>query len=234
MKELLDALSKTPLPTVIAVVGIFLIMIALHFEFNVGVETSKVPDVAAGVVGTIFIILSIVIYVAPFLLKTCLQPPPERPGPGPTALVSHDSFFSYYVVSAVGILFLTWMIVAGTTGEIQHKSVRLEFGLIDGLIAILLIWRYWAARFYLRNRDSIPPIGLLEPTPNFIPYFILIGTAIIGLVGLIYMYTQPGTASAENRLLIIIDLVVFLFYLALARLVWEIIDLNAKGQLPKE
>lgn len=235
-------LLNVPFRKVFFWAGIAFLFIGMGFDVKGTIETSEVKNLAALVTGIIFIVLAVAYDILnEFLniLEKCIAKKTsslDKPSISDRTIhegeekkkkrfmISGDPFFSYYIISAVSIIGVFWVIVANTVGEIQHKAVRYEFVLIAGLIIVLLIWRYLSVCMYLRNRDSTPPIGFMEPLPSFIPYFFLIGTAIIALVALTFIYTETVTDSSQNRLLILKDLIILLFYLAFCRLVWEIID----------
>ena len=213
--EILIALSKTRVPTIIGFVGSILIFVALGGEVTWVIGTENMNQIAAGIVGTILLVLSILIYLRRDL------------GDGSAAKKTRDKhqdpFFNYYIASVLVILSIFWIIVSISHGEDQLDLVRSEFIGISSLIIILLIWRYWTVNAFVNGRIATPPIGFLEATPNFLPYFFLIGTTIILFVLLTYLY------ASNNFSFIISDFLIFLIILAVFRLIWEFIDRKAEN-----
>jgi len=67
MKNIINAISTTPVPTIFVIAGIILLILALGVQFKTTVVTTNFKNRVAGSVGTIFILVGCFLYMFPLL-----------------------------------------------------------------------------------------------------------------------------------------------------------------------
>jgi hypothetical protein len=142
-----------------------------------------------------------------------------------------DPFLIYYFISACLVLGAYWLIMNFTSGENQKKASRGLFLMLACCAAVAVVWRAISVYFFLRNPSMSPPPGY-EHTPNYIPYFILIGTW-----ALLFLYTTLQYTSSEKNRGNTGTILGWFFglsiYLALCRIAWHYMDMLVTQVLNK-
>jgi len=70
MKDIITAISNTPIPTIFVIVGLLLIILALGVQLKTSVVTTNVQNRIAGIVGTLLIVIGGFLYIYPLLYES--------------------------------------------------------------------------------------------------------------------------------------------------------------------
>lgn len=219
--EIIKILAKTPLPTLLILIGFVMLSIGFGLSFKVIVNVEGMNKTYAKTTGIIALIAGILFYLSNLFSKGMLEFHPP-----------HDPFLVYYLIGVLTVLILCWAVLMFTPAELQVRAIKYCFILFGSLATIAVIWRGMDNYAYLINpKTQNIPLALYERY-NYLPYFALLGTGILILVWIISVCTR-GELKIENRVPIYNHFVLFCIYLGTCRLAWEFVDYIARVRLPK-
>ena len=114
--------------------------------------------------------------------------------------------------------------------SLTFNSSNLTFILCAILITIVVIWRAVDIYFYLTNPNVNKkiPYGLYSKPTSYLAYFLLLGSAIVIIIGIIF----KSGSNPTNSNIIFRSFIIFLGYIGLCRLMWECLDSITKKRIP--
>lgn len=226
MLETIRAFLNTPLPTLLVVFGVVLLLLAFGVRITGNINTSGLNKPATMIIGFALLVAGLVPYISGML-------PKQRAGLPRTK----DPFLVYYLFCVPGVIVLCWVALRFPSGDMQVSAVKLSFILVAALVTMTILWRALDVYFYLaRSRsDQEPspdqvPLALYERA-NYLPYFLLLGTAVLIITWMIFGYTREEV-NTGNRFTIYTYFAYFCVYLLLCRMAWEIVDYIARVRRP--
>ncbi len=215
MADLLQLIKDTPLGGLLIFLGILTLSVGFGLEFKIGIDVAKMNKTFAKILGSTFLIFGIIHYVS---------------SEQSAFLPLSDPFLVYYLICIPIAVVLCWIVLMFTTGDLQVRATKYIFILIGFLVTIAAIWRIIDIVAYLSDpKNQKIPLGLYVRS-SYLPYFILIGVALVIFVCIIFIYTQKPP-NLENRIPIYSN-TKFCMYLITCRLVWEIVDYIASVNIP--
>lgn len=213
-RDLADTILNTPIPVLIFIVGLFLLLVGLGLEFTIGINVTKIDKTRAIILGIFFLLVSIGIYLISLI-------PKEWNPPSLLFFLRIGPFFFYYLISVLLVVPVYWIVLNFNQGREQIKAANLTFILCATLITIVVFWRAVDIYFYLTDSiDEKIPYGLYSEGTSYLAYFLLLGSAIVITIGIIFKSSSPPT----NSNIIFRSFVIFLGYIGLCRLLWECLD----------
>ena len=195
MLEIIQALRDTPLPTLLVIIGF--IMLCVGFGLNIVsiFDTSKMNKLFAKIIGLALLVTGLVPYT--FSIFANIGLPRLK-----------DPFLVYYLVSVPGVMVLCWVILKFPSGDMQVRAAKLSYILIGALVTITVLWRALDVYFYLTgyNPDEKPspdqvPLALYERA-SYLPYILLLGTAVVMITWMIFRYTSEDVNSKKRLTLL--------------------------------
>jgi hypothetical protein len=147
---------------------------------------------------------------------------------------TRDPFLQFYVIGVLGIAVFYWIFIAWNFGPDQIEMVKIMFVIYAGGVLITIFWRYIALYFYVRNPLKVKkPFGFNHHHTNFWPYFLLVIAWILMTIWLTLYYTYDNT-NVQNRRLLFYYFAGFLFFCAICRILWHIIETAAVAKLSSD
>lgn len=215
MEALVDFLKTTPFRTIALIVGFLGLSIGYGLRIRIGIDVDNVNKTYAKIVGGIFIVLGLALYLPDTIVKPSLD----------------DPFLPYYLVSVVITALFSGAILKYTSGQQQLATMRRFFVFISIIITFVVLWRGISVYFYVTgNGESSPPLGFNSPGGNFLPYLLLLSIGLGVMAWLIYSNTKQPENN-DNRIAIFQYFILLSIYLGGCRVAWEIIDLIGKNAL---
>ncbi len=216
-------LGASSFPVLLFLIAAILLFVAIGIDFVVGVNTTAASKWAAGVLGTIFFIAAFWLAVLGQKSESGATPPVAD-----KARKAGDSFFRYYVVSAVIFTVLYWMIMAEFEGKGQQQAVKGLLLMTAAIALVVVLWRFFEVRRYVQRPEEINrPVGLSKGSHNLFLYFALLGPDMVLLLALTLHYTKNKPANEQYLMPILWYLVIFSAALAFVRFLWELADSQA-------
>jgi hypothetical protein len=147
---------------------------------------------------------------------------------------SKDPFLKYWVVMAFACGAIYWIVIHMISGPDQVEAVCIMYALFLSTIAVILVWRYIALRFYVRNHRAVRrPYGFDHGYTDYLPYFLIIIAYVLMTFWLTLYYTFDET-NAQNRAVLFLYFAAFLILSGCCRVVWTVIDTSAISRLSRE
>ena len=223
LRDVAKTLLNTPIPVLIFIVGVFLLLVGLGLEFTIGINVANIDKTRAIILGIFFFLLGTGIYLISLI-------PKEWSPPSSLFYFRIGPFFLYYLISVLLIVPVYWMILNFNEGTEQIKAANLTFILCAILITIVVIWRAVDIYFYLTNPNVNKkiPYGLYSKPTSYLAYFLLLGSAIVIIIGIIF----KSGSNPTNSNIIFRSFIIFLGYIGLCRLMWECLDSITKKRIP--
>ena len=76
MIELITKLADTPIPTILVITGIVFFFLAIGGQFGAKIITNRIKQNHAGILGAIFLISGLTLYLIPGILTPSTEPIP--------------------------------------------------------------------------------------------------------------------------------------------------------------
>ena len=221
MVEIIEILAKTPLPTILVLIGFIVLSIGFGLKFKVIFDVEKLNQTYAKIAGIAFLFIGIFLNLPIFSDKSILK------FSGLT-----DPFLIYYLIGVpVGVI-LFWVVLKFTPSEMQVRAIKYTVLFVGFLATIAVIWRAIDIYAYISNPELHKmPVGLYKRS-TFWPYVVLIGFGILISVWTISVYMREES-KLVNRLPIYGYFVKFCMYLITCRLAWEVVDWIARLKIPE-
>lgn len=135
---------------------------------------------------------------------------------------SEDRFLKYYVVVTVAVTVIYWFSMKWNDGVAQFAAIKLATILLGAMAIVAVVWRFVLVLNYsARPNSTRAPIGFLNGKSNFIPYFLLICAWVLISLWIILNYTVE---NLENRIPVLYFYFGLIFFLAICRISWELIN----------
>ncbi len=217
MADIIRALADTPIPTLLVIIGFMMLSVGFGLRLMVVFDVDRINKTYAKAIGIVLLGVGLVPYVSSLVPDVSTQPPEAS-----------DPFLIYYLVTVPVVVGLYWATLKFTNGPTQLRAARGSFILVGALVTIVVLWRAMDVFFYVSAPEGHTiPLGLYE-RHNYLPYFALIGTGVATSLFAIYANTKEP-ANTGNRISILSYFIVSCIYLAVCRLVWELVDYIARA-----
>lgn len=217
--ELVLQLLIEALPAVLILLGFLTLSVGFGLRFRVVFAVDQLNPTYAKVAGAVLLLAGMVLLGVQGSLDT-----------GVKVGLGEDPYLPYYLVSTPLVLALYWGALAFTRGGVQRQAMRLSYLLVGALLTLAVGWHALDI-FAALEMDPPPPLLQgLGMRHNFLPYFVLLGSAALVALWLIFRYTRSED-NAANRMPLLSGFVLSSLYFGLCRVAWEIVDKLAMRQL---
>ena len=171
--------------------------------------------------------------VQQFIITALMSAAPGSYGTGLKFLLeSKDPFLLYYIIVTLATAVLFFLVLKFSDHQSRKKSFLILVVSLSTLISFTVLWRYIQLYYYLKDTPNTlsSPMGLEFVAETYMPYFLLLSGWVLVIVGIIILYTvNKNNYSNMNYFLGVFT--GMLIFLALCRIIWEIIDRNALIEL---
>ncbi len=221
MVEIIGILAKTPLPTILVLVGCVMLSIGFGLKLKVIFDVEKLNQTYAKIAGIAFLFGGIFLNLPIFDDKSILK------FSGLT-----DPFLIYYLIGVPVVVILFWVVLKFTPSEMQVRAIKYSVFFVGFVATIVVIWRAGDIYPYISNPElHKEPLGVYKRS-TFWPYVVLIASGILISIWTIFVYTREQS-KLVNRLPIYGYFVKFCMYLITCRLAWEVVDWIARLKIPE-
>jgi hypothetical protein len=221
MVKIIEILAKTPLPTILVLVGCVMLSIGFGLKLKVIFDVEKLNQTYAKIAGIAFLFGGIFLNLPIFDDKSILK------FSGLT-----DPFLIYYLIGVPVVVILFWVVLKFTPSEMQVRAIKYSFFFVGFLATIVVIWRAIDIYAYISNPElHKEPLGVYKRS-TFLPYVVLIAIGILISIWTISVYTREQS-KLVNRLPIYSYFLKFCMYLITCRLAWEVVDWIARLKIPE-
>jgi hypothetical protein len=221
MVEIIEILAKTPLPTILVLIGCVMLSIGFGLKLKVIFDVEKLNQTYAKIAGIAFLFGGIFLNLPIFDDKSILK------FSGLT-----DPFLIYYLIGVPVVVILFGIVLKFTSSEMQVRAIKYSVFFVGFLATIAVIWRAIDIYAYISNPElHKEPLGVYKRS-SFWPYVVLIAFGILISIWTISVYTREQS-KLVNRLPIYGYFVKFCMYLITCRLAWEVVDWIARLKIPE-
>lgn len=217
--ELVLQLLIEALPAILILLGFLTLSVGFGLKFRVVFTVDHLNRTYAKVAGSVLLIAGMVLLGVQDSVDVGLD-----------VGLGEDPYLPYYLVSAPLVVGLYWAVLALAHGQIQRQAMILSYVLVGASLSLAVAWH---ALDVFAALDMDPRPALLQELGrrhNFLPYFVLLGSALLAALWLIFRYTRSDE-NAPNRMPLLSGFVLSSLYFGLCRIAWEIVDKLALRQL---
>ena len=135
---------------------------------------------------------------------------------------STDPYLPNYAIAAFVFVICSWLTLRFPQGVMQVRAVQVLFG-AAALIALgIVCWRGLEAKAYATDEAHPLPVGFAHQ-PNKTPYSVLLGTVLIALLLLFFIYSSVPE-NHGNIWPLLLSFLVLVAWFMVCRLVWQYFD----------
>lgn len=220
--DLLEFIRDTPLPTLLVLIGIVSLSVGFGLKIKAAFDVESINRTYAKTIGVIFLLLGLMPYLSNISLSVNTSNPYKV-----------DPFLIYYTISVPIVVVFFGLASKYSSGEAQVRFLKASFIFVGSLILFVVLWRAIDIYFFVTSEGGLgEPMGLYpNEKSNFLPYMILLSAGIGVILWLFYINTkQPDNIA--NRMLIFQNFSLLCLYLAVCRLIWELLSYVARIKVP--
>lgn len=217
--ELLLQLLVEALPAILILLGFLTLSVGFGLRFRVVFAVDQLNPTYAKVAGGMLLAAGLVLLGVQGSVQVSF-------GDG----LGQDPYLPYYLVSTPMVVGLYWAALALTDGGTQRQAMHLSYLLVGALLTLAVGWHALDVFAALDMDKSSPLLRGLGQRHSFLPYFVLLGSAALVALWLIFRYTRSDD-NAVNRMPLLSGFVLSSLYFGLCRVAWEIVDKLALRQL---
>lgn len=217
--ELVLQLLIEALPAILILLGFLTLSVGFGLKFRVVFAVDHLNRTYAKVAGSVLLLAGMVLLGTQNSVEVGME-----------VGLGEDPYLPYYLVSAPLVVALYWGALALTHGPVQRQAMILIYVLVGALLTLAVVWH---ALDVFAALDMDPRPALLQglgQRHNYLPYFVLLGSAALIALWLVFRYTRSDE-NAANRMPLLSGFVLSSLYFGLCRIAWEIVDKLALRQL---
>ncbi len=149
VRDLLNALAETPLPTILVIIGFLTLSIGFGLRMRIVFDVDRVDKRYAKTIGIVLLAAGLALYAS-----TLLHGLPF----GALGSAKRDPFLPYYLVMVPVIVALYWVSLALAVGPMQSRIVRGTFALVGVFATVAVVWRAVNVLFFVlaSSGGSVP------------------------------------------------------------------------------
>ncbi len=142
-----------------------------------------------------------------------------------------DPFLIYYLIGVPLVVVSCWVTLSLSSDKMKLDTTKYIYFITGFLFTIAVLFRGMDLYAYVHNPEINKIPTNLYVRADYVPYLILLGGGVLILYYFITVFTRTET-NVDNKKILFKHCTIFLMYIAICRLTWEIIDWIARIQIP--